>query len=171
MYPLATSPVGLLRWEEFENLALFTTRYTEAHTFVIFSALLCIIREYFTLRSSPPSGRRRKVKVLFRWTHSQFFWVMQTACHWVPNCHSNTSRMHIKWLWIYLSHMLHDSKMAVHMVTPSEDEKSSQTGKKSIVAPSNHSQDFTNTISAGIAAPPSGSTSESGEWALVLQYG
>ena len=42
-----------------------------------------------------------KAEVLFRWTHSQFHWVMQTACHRALNCHGNISRMYVRWLWIY----------------------------------------------------------------------
>jgi len=53
--------------------------------------------------------------------------------------------------------------MAVCTVTPSEDEKTTRTEKKFIVAPSNRSQDYSNTASAGIAAPRIGSTGESGE--------
>ena len=57
------------------------------------------------VKSTPP-GWQKKAKVLFRWTHSQFYWVMQTTCHQFPNCHGNTSRMYVKWLWIYLSHVI-----------------------------------------------------------------
>jgi len=48
------------------------------------------------------------------------------------------------------------------MVTPSEVEKA-RTEKKFIAAPSNCSQDSSNTASAGIVAPRIGSTGESGE--------
>ena len=119
-----------------------------------------------------PQVGKKQVEVLFRWTHSQFYRVMQTTCHRFPNCHGNTSRMYVKWLWIYLSHViasLEDQDGCVYG-NSKKTKKTARTEKKFIVAPSNRSQDSSNTASAGIAAPRIGSTGESGEWAPVLRW-
>jgi len=125
---------------------------------------------YVTVKSTPPGWQKKKAEVLFRWTHSQFYLVVQTTCHRFPNCHGNTSRMYVKWLWIYLSHMIAWLEDGCVYGNSKKRQKDSQNREEIHRSPSSCSQDSSNTTSASIAAPCIGSTSESGKWALVLQW-
>jgi len=60
-----------------------------------------------------------------------------------------------------------DLKVAVCTVTSNEDEKDSQNREE---IHRSRSQDSSNTTAAGIAAPHIRTTSESSEWAPVLQW-
>ena len=69
--------------------------------------------------------------------------------------------MYIKWLWIYLSHVIAWLEDGCVRYLQAKMKKIARTEKKFIVASSNRSQDSSNTASAGIAAPHIGSIGES----------